>query len=131
MPSVLQSAILGLAFALSGCSQKPAPTTYPVTGKVTYKGGKPFAGGTITFTSKTSPPHVMDSFIRDDGSFTLGIVFDNRRILGGVPGRAQVLVSSRLEPGKGVEIYNLPAERVIEPHDNFFAIEVDPATARR
>jgi hypothetical protein len=125
------SALVAAASVLVGCTGKLPPATYPVKGKITYKGGKPFAGGIVTFTSKKTPTHVMDSPIADDGSFELGIVFDNRRIVGGVPGPAQVMISSRYEPAKGVEIYLLPQNRTIEPHDNEFAIVVDPATAQR
>jgi hypothetical protein len=131
-PSMLHlGAIVALASVLVGCSGKPPPATYPVKGKITYKGGKAFAGGIVTFTSKATPANVMDSPIGDDGSFELGIVFDNRRIVGGVPGPAQVMISSRFAPAKGVEIYILPQDRTIEPRDNDFAIEVDPATAQR
>ena len=125
------SAFVALMSVLIGCTGKPPPTTYPVKGKITYKGGRPFAGGIVTFTSKETPTHVMDSPIGDDGSFELGIVFDNRRIVGGVPGPCQVMISSRFAPAKGVEIYILPQDRTIEPHDNVFAIEVDPTTAQR
>ena len=133
LPRPLLSAVaIVLTTTLVGCGGKPAPKTYPAIGKITYKGGQPFVGGVVTFTSKSEPSRVMDSPIADDGSFELGIVFDKRRLPGGIPGPCQVLISSRFGgPDKGVEIYLLPDERVIEPRDNVFAIEVDPATARR
>jgi hypothetical protein len=116
---------------LVGCQPaKTPPTVHAAAGKVIYKGGRPFPGGFITFTSTSQPPKVFDSNIEDDGSFKLAMIFDNQRLMGAVEGHYQVMVSSRFKPPANVDIYVLPNDVVIEPHENVLTIEVDPATAK-
>jgi hypothetical protein len=118
---------------VAGCkSPEPEPPrTYPATGRVVFKGGKPFAGGVITFTSKADPTRTMEASLSEGGTFELSMMFKNRRLAGAVEGPYEVMVSSRFSPKRGVEIYLLPGTYHVEARENSFQIEVDPSTARR
>lgn len=121
-----------LALLAVGCGSRPAPpATYPATGVVKFTTGEPFAGGVITLTSTADPRTVMEAAIADDGSFALGMVFDNRRVNGAQPGTYDVVVSSRFVAGKGVLMYSLPAGAVIKPEPNALVIAVDRAKGKQ
>jgi hypothetical protein len=65
----LMAVILG---GFTGCSGGGGgPETYPVKGKVVSQGGKPWAGGTISFRSVSDPSLVATGEIQPDGTFTL------------------------------------------------------------
>lgn len=120
-----------LALLAVGCGSRPAaPAVYPATGVVKFTTGEPFAGGIITLTSTTDPRTVMEATIGDDGTFALGMVFDNRRLDGAQAGTYDVVVSSRFVAGKGVRMYSLPAGAVIKPEANALVIAVDPAKGK-
>jgi len=80
--------------ALGGCAQK----TYPVTGKVAFKDGKPLAGGMVVF-SPMDPATTVGArgYILADGSFELS---SERPGDGSLTGRYRVLVKPPLQ-GKG------------------------------
>lgn len=66
---VFGSCILVLA---TGCSSSGEPT-YPVKGKVTYK-GKPLTSGSVMFAPLTGPPAM--GIIDAEGNYTLGTYSD-------------------------------------------------------
>jgi hypothetical protein len=63
---------LGLfAVLLAGCSDGTGLKTYPVSGKVVGPGGKPWAGGRVTFTSVADQQVRATGEIGPDGGFAL------------------------------------------------------------
>jgi hypothetical protein len=78
----------------AGCRDAGAPKTYPVTGKVVFKGGdaRGLRGGYVRLQSVADPNVRAVGEIEDDGSFVLGTSFKERP-LGGVPeGEYRILV---------------------------------------
>ena len=63
--------LLGVASTV-GCSRGPdLPKTYPLRGKVLFKGGAPVTGGSISFESATGePPWRAGGAIGPDGTFS-------------------------------------------------------------
>lgn len=115
-----------------GCARGPTPPqVFPATGVVKFTNGSPFPGGIISLTSTSDPRIGMEAAIQDDGTFTLGTVFDNRRLDGAQPGTYDVLVSSRFIAGQGVKMYSLPAGAVIKAEANALAITVDASKAKQ
>lgn len=59
-------------FGAAGCSSDPAlPKTYPLRGKVVFKGGAPLTGGSISFESTTGEPAWRaGGAIGPDGTFS-------------------------------------------------------------
>jgi hypothetical protein len=117
-----------LALAAAGCggSHEPAPpATYPVTGKVRYKDGRPFGGGTIQFLSAGEPALTMTGEIAEDGTFQVETLFRGKRLPGAVAGPCQVLVSPRITESKPVPIYRPPQTYTVKEQSNSFVIEVE------
>jgi hypothetical protein len=80
---VLVPALLVLA---AGCGESP-PKTYPVYGKVVFKGkGKihQLASGSVQFQSTADPNILAAGELEEDGSFSLG-TFYKEKLLAGVP----------------------------------------------
>lgn len=125
--------IVVLFLLIGGCGSGALtpPPVYPATGVVKFKSGQPFVGGIISLTSTTDPRTVMEAAIGDDGRFELGLVFDNRRLIGAQEGTYDVLVSSRFQSGQGVAMYQLPAAITIRPEPNQLVVEIDAAKAKR
>jgi len=120
-----------LAAVAIGCSSRPAPPpTFPATGIVKFANGQPFPGGILTLTSKADPRIVMESPIHDDGTFSLSMVFDNRRVEGAQAGTYSVLVSSKFVAGQAVRMYSLSDEVTIKPETNALVITIGPEKER-
>jgi hypothetical protein len=121
-----------ILIAAWGCSSPPPkPTTYPAVGKVQFTGGKPFAGGIVSFTSTTDPRNVMEAMIADDGTFELSMMHGDQRINGALDGKYQVMVSAKFDGRNAVKIYMLPQTFSIEQKSNNLVIEVDPSMVKR
>ena len=67
--------LLAVGVALHGCG-RPGPSTYPVSGKVTFPDGTPVTAGFIEFESKEPKTKGLNARgkINEDGSFTLSTV---------------------------------------------------------
>jgi len=78
----------------SGCSSQ---TLYPVSGKVTYKGGKPVTAGLVIFEPVGQKLSARGE-IRADGSFQLGTHRDND---GAMEGEYKVLIAPPPLPEQG------------------------------
>jgi hypothetical protein len=125
------AAITVLAVVVIGCSSRPAPPpTYPAIGIVKFATGQPFPGGILTLTSKADPRIVMESPINDDGTFSLSMVFDNRRVEGAQAGTYSVLVSSKFVARQAVRMYSLSDDVVIKPDANSLMITIGPEKER-
>jgi hypothetical protein len=120
------AALLGVAV---GCSREPAfPKTYPTTGKVVYRDGRPMEGGSLQLTTASDPLLRVVGEIKNDGTFTLRTVKENAHG-GGVPlGEYKILVQPpALESGGGVQgksqpAISLPDTFKVEAKENTFHI---------
>jgi hypothetical protein len=131
------SMIFILLLFLAGCTNGVVlPKTYPATGSVVYKGGKPMAGGSIQLTSGDDPLLRVFGAIESDGRFTLSTVKDNARVDGAPAGQFQVIVTPPLatDPRSGLNVphqsvmpITLPKQVQIEPAENTLKIEVPAA----
>src|SRR5207244_10223189 len=68
---------LGLLAGLAGCAEQQGPKTYPVQGKVSYK-GKLLPFGSLTFVPKDGPAAL--GVINADGSYKLRAVAGKHRV---------------------------------------------------
>ncbi len=131
----MSRAFLGVGLVLlAGCNTEPAlPKTYPVTGKVVFKGGQAMTGGAIEFKSADDPMLRVVGTIDPNGTFTLSTLKDNSRVTGAPEGDFQVTVLPPLgtNPGgsvadaqKGQQAIRLPKSYRIEAKDNTLDIEL-------
>ncbi len=116
----LLAAITLAATASGGCG--PGVKTFPVKGKVVFKGGKPVTDGRVQFQSTTDPQLKALGEIGSDGSFTLSTYVDGKVAPGAAPGPHKVTVE--LERPAAVVV--LPASFTVKPEDNDFKIEIPP-----
>jgi hypothetical protein len=92
---LLLAAVLALGLCwVAGCRQKPKiAETYPVRGKVVFRQGGPFPGGTIQFHSRAKPAMSASSMIGPDGTFELTSFIAEDRAPGAVAGPHRVIVT--------------------------------------
>lgn len=109
-----------------GCGKNAdAPRTYPVTGKVIYKGGAPLAGGSIHFTSTSDPSVRAVGEIGNDGSFTLSTLIGNQKLAGAVEGTHEVSVIPLQGADQSMpDIRLVQSQHKVEPKENHLTIEV-------
>jgi len=86
-----------LAFIAVGCSHSDNPKTYPVDGKVSYR-GQPVTSGMIMLTP-TESGHAATGSLDKDGSFRLTTFEKND---GAVPGMYQVAIQVFPAEGAGL-----------------------------
>lgn len=84
-------------FLMAGCSSSNNPKTYPVTGKVTYR-GQPVTSGMIMLTP-VDGGHAATGSLERDGSFRL-TTFEKDD--GAVPGSYQVAIQAFPAEGAGL-----------------------------
>jgi hypothetical protein len=90
---MLRVAPLVLLMLAAGCTPAVVlPKTYPASGSVVYKGGKPMTGGAVQFMSADDPLLRVMGTIGKDGSFTLSTVKDTAKADGAPEGTYRVLV---------------------------------------
>jgi hypothetical protein len=103
------------------------PRTYPASGSVVYKGGKPMTGGSVQFLSADDPLMRVMGTIANDGSFTLTTVKDTAKADGAPEGTYRVLVQPPMvsdardkvpEQHKGVIGIDLPSPVKLEARAN-------------
>ncbi len=113
-----------LAVSLGGCGAS-SPKTYPVKGKLVFKGDdiKRFIGGTIEFVLKDDPNVRAAGVIEEDGTFSLNTYHDGKKLKGAVPGHYQILVHP---PGWGSPLGSADATALynVKPGDNEFTIQL-------
>jgi hypothetical protein len=113
--------LVGAALVLLGAGCGPGkPKTYPVTGKVVYKGtgeaAKRLAGGHVFFESASDPDKVKaQGEIEEDGTFSLGSILDNTLVDGLLPGEYR----ARLVPPRDVESQK-PIRGLLDPRFESF-----------
>ncbi len=111
---------------LGGCAQKVnLPQTYPVRGRVIYKGGGPLAGAVVQFQARSDPRLLTNGETDADGAFTLTTQVGGHKLPGAVAGEHQVTVVPPMPADQSAEPIVLPQPYTVEAKDNFFTIEVD------
>ncbi len=120
--TVGKTLLLGLV-VLAGCGRAAGPPTYPVSGRVLYR-GEPLQRGTVLFVPENGP--AAGATIGADGTFSLRAV----------AGKHQVGVTSVPEPPPGVEPEHYFAPPLIPaqyspPHSSGLSAEVQPGGDNR
>jgi hypothetical protein len=121
---------LFISLTVSGCGDG-LPKTYPVKGKVVFKGGKPMTSGTIMVQSVAKPDLLASGDLQSDGSFEL---YSNMGKSGMVEGEHRVLIEPPLPEygekaavGKSYQRFETSGLTInVKPEDNDVLIEVDP-----
>ena len=124
--------VVALAWAiLGGCDEKvQLPQTYPVRGRVVYKGSGPVAGGVVQFQARSDPRLLINGETDADGNFALTTQVSDRKLPGAVVGEHQVTVVPPMPADQSVEPIVVPKSYVVEAKDNFFTIEINPPRRR-
>lgn len=82
--------------AAAGCRSDDKPKTYPVRGKIVYKGaGEPahLAGGTVMLEPVADPKAAqVRGDINDDGTFAVGSIIDSKSVSGALAGEYRVRI---------------------------------------
>jgi hypothetical protein len=126
-------AVVGSLSGIVGCSkatQRYAPPTFPVRGKVFFPDGEVPVGATVEFQPKTNQFEMMAMGAVDaKGKFSLSIPFTDRMILGATQGPHEVTVRMPLGAARysGVE-FVLPKPFVVQPGDNEFTLTIPSMT---
>lgn len=124
--AVLTLALAGLAGGGCQSAGPSLPKTYPVTGQVVLKGGRPLTGGMVEFRSTADPALTTLGDIEPDGRFTLRTLFNGQALPGAVEGAHQVTVSPpRNRESHGGQAIGLPQSYTVEAKENHFVIEVE------
>jgi hypothetical protein len=115
----LKTAAALALIAITGCGGMPR--TYPVQGKVVFKGGKPVTDGRIQFQSAADPQFKALGDIDKDGSFSLTTYIGAKKAQGAPQGPYSVVV----ELERPAEVVALPTPYTVEPRDNDFTIAIE------
>ena len=79
-----------------GCWGSNLPTTYPVSGVVTYR-GKPLEGASVNFVPSSAEARPAGGITQSDGSFTLLTYYDSENQLKGAMAGDFVITVSKME----------------------------------
>lgn len=116
---LLLAVMLVPAMLLSGCARVEEPKTYPVRGRVTYR-GRPVTGGLILLVPQEQG-HAATGELQADGTFRLTTF---RRHDGAVPGKYRVAVQVFPTESAGLPGAEFGGKRPPIPQKYF-----DPATS--
>src|SRR5262245_34303698 len=108
---------LGAALLLAGvpgCGSG-IPKTFPVKGRVVWKGGKPVDDGRIEFRSLSEPDLTAVGEIGSDGTFTLTTFKEGKTREGAVAGQHKVIVEPDVPDGQRALVVVLPDPYTVEP----------------
>lgn len=116
---------IALAVFVAGCHKgPPPPPTYPATGQVVYRDGRPVQGGIIEFRSEKDSSLTISADIAQDGGFTLSTIYGNRNLAGAIEGRCQVTVTPAFRNGELPEVIVLVEPTSILPQTNRLTITI-------
>jgi hypothetical protein len=120
--------VLGAALLLAtlpGCGSG-IPTTYPVKGRVVWKGGKSVRYGRIEFHSLSDQGLKAIGALDEEGTFSLITHKEGKTRKGAVAGQHHVLVEPYMGPYAPPLVVPFPNPYTVEPKENDFTIEVTP-----
>ncbi len=129
MTLIARAMVSALALcAIWGCSgAADIPQTFPVTGKVSDKDGHPFPGGVMQWHLLADPTLTVNALIKDDGTFEVFTLYNNRKLTGTVPGEFEVTIHPRVTGSRAEAAYR-PARRfLVTAGKNEFDIEAEVA----
>jgi hypothetical protein len=106
--------------AIAGCGPG-LPKTYPVKGKVVFKGGKPVRDGRIQFQSSADPQNRALGDLDRDGSFSLTTYVGAKKVSGAPAGTYNVVV----ELERPAALVALPTPYTVESRENDFTIVIE------
>jgi hypothetical protein len=119
----------GLCFTSACNSNKmKLPTTYPVRGKVVFRQGGAFPGGTISFQSKVNSTVTASSLIKADGTFELKSFISGDEAPGAIAGLHRVIVVPPLDDKKALASLppTIPPQTVkVSEGENNLTITID------
>jgi hypothetical protein len=116
--TLMQVAAMALA-GVVGCGSG-LPKTYPVKGKVVFKGDKPVTDGRIQFQSTADPQIKALGDIDKDGSFSLTTYVGKKNVPGAPAGAYHVVI----ELERPAEVVALPSAYTVDPRENDFTIVI-------
>jgi hypothetical protein len=117
--TLVQLAALAL-LGIVGCGWG-MPRTYPVKGKVVFKGGGPVTDGRIQFQSAADPPFKAVGDIDNDGGFSLTTYVGAKKVRGAPRGPYRVVV----ELERPAQVISLPDTWTVEPRENDFTVVLE------
>jgi hypothetical protein len=123
------AALIVCQLTVAGCNSqppRPAPQTYPVTGKVTSPSGQSLVGARIEFKPKDNQWELAArGVVEADGRFSLQIPFIDRQIPGATEGPHRASLTMALgqkHDGTGGDYIPIPGEFIVKPGENNFEI---------
>jgi hypothetical protein len=125
---LLLAAMLAIGLCgIAGCRQKlQLPKTCPVRGKVVFRQGGPFPGGTIQFQSLDRPSVSASGKIGPDGTFELTSFIAGDQAPGAVAGRHRVIITPPFIGGAPPTIPPVPPQEItVSEGENNLTITVD------
>lgn len=112
----------------AGCAENRPPElrpkTFPVTGQVMMKDGKPVTGGMVQFQSKSDNRLSVTSEINPDGTFALISRKDGQKFPGATEGAYQVTLFPPMSASQTESPKLLPGTLTVEPKENAFTLTV-------
>ncbi len=121
--AIASATVFAMLTATAGCGSG-MPATYPVRGKVVWKGGKPVMDGRIEFQSVADEKMKAVSEIGEDGTFSLVSHLGGKSAAGAVAGQHRVVVETSPVWNQPVLVVVLPQPFTVEPRANDFVIEI-------
>jgi hypothetical protein len=118
-PALMSAAAIVLV-GIVGCGSG-MPKTYPVKGKVVFKGGKPVTDGRIQFQRPADAQIKALGDIDQDGSFSLTTYVGAKKVPGAPVGPYSVVV----ELERPTKVVALPSTFTVEPRENDFTIAIE------
>jgi hypothetical protein len=99
LPAMIPAGVLALGLCLAfGCgSQAKLPQTHPVRGKVVFRQGGAFPGGTISFQSQVNSAVTASSLIKAGGTFELKSFIAGDEAPGAIAGLHRVVIVPPLD----------------------------------
>jgi hypothetical protein len=109
--------------ATEGC--RPAmPRTYPVKGRVVWKGGKAVRWGRIEFQSLTDSSVRATGWLGEDGTFALTTHREGRKAPGAIEGTHKVVIETSPVEERPPLVIEVETPYAVRSAENDFTIEI-------
>jgi hypothetical protein len=118
---VLAAALI--LMATEGCNSA-MPRTYPVKGRVVWKGGKAVRWGRIEFQSLSDATVRATGWLGEDGTFALTTHREGRKAPGAIEGAHKVVIETSPVEEKPPLVIEVETPYTVKPEENDFTIEI-------